>query len=104
MGRNNNSSMPGVINSKYENASDRKRNEMDSQERSKPGNNLKDPVRCPLCSSTLLCPRNKDYDEFIDQKLMRCMTSSDPICKKATSSPRNQAFLEATQLRVKHHN
>lgn len=101
MGRNNNSAMNGVINAKYDNASPRRRSEMDNNERNKPGNNIKDPVRCPLCSAVLMCPRNKDYDEFIDGKLVRCMTSSDPGCKAATSRQSNQEYLARVQMRVK---
>lgn len=100
MGRNNNSALSDVINSRYDNASSKKRHELDDNEKTKPGNLIKDPVRCPLCLTRLLCPRNKDYDEFVDNKLMRCLHSDEPTCKKAVANPKNKAYLEAVQVRV----
>lgn len=101
MGRNNNSALSDVINSKYENASNKKRNNIDDQEKNSPGNLIKDPVRCPLCSTKLMCPRNKDYEEFLDQKLIRCMSSDDLSCKAAVSNPKNKLYLETLMVRVK---
>jgi len=103
MGRkNNNSVLSDVIDSRYEGASSRKRTSMDNAEQSKPGNNIKDPVRCPLCSAKLLCPRNKDYEEFIENKILRCTTSGDPICKAACSNPKNQDYI--AKLKKRAHN
>lgn len=101
MSRNNNSALSDVINSKLENSSQRRRNEAEDNEKNKPGNLVKDPVRCPLCLARLMCPRGKDYEEFLDQKLLRCLTSKDPICHAATTSARNAEYIQLAQVRIK---
>jgi hypothetical protein len=100
MGRNNNSALSDVINSRLEGASSKRKADMISNENSKPGNLIKDPVKCPLCLTTLMCPRNQDYDTYIDRKLMSCTQSSDKVCKAATSNPKNKSYLEAVKIRV----
>lgn len=55
--------------------------------------NRTDPVKCPLCSRTLRCPRNVDYDEFMEAKNLRCLNSSDPICSATSKAKSNQSYV-----------
>lgn len=64
---------------------------------------LKDPVQCGLCSRTLMCPRNKDQDEFLHQKNINCVTSSDPICVIAVSSKGNAPHVARIRKNARSH-
>lgn len=55
---------------------------------------LSDPVKCALCSRLLQCPRGKDYEEFMERKNIKCMTSEDPICVKASRNPSNRPYID----------
>lgn len=52
-----------------------------------------DPVKCPICSATLKCPRTVDYDVYMENKNLKCLSSSNPICLKAAKSPSNQPYI-----------
>jgi len=64
------------------------------------GDLVKDPIRCPLCLATLMCPRSKDPDDYIDRVLSSCLKGSDPGCQKQAANPKNAAFIEALQMRL----
>jgi hypothetical protein len=63
-----------VIDPKMEGASRRKRDEISNKRESKSGANIVDPVRCPMCLTVLQCPRNKDYEVYIAEKNLRCLS------------------------------
>jgi hypothetical protein len=66
----------------------------DRSSRSKPVNEIMDPLHCALCSGILMCPRDKDYDKFMEQTNLKCLGSSDPICKRAVGNSSNAAYIE----------
>lgn len=55
---------------------------------------LTDPVRCPMCSRILQCPRDKDYEQFMERKNIKCLSSEDPVCLKASARVDNKAYIE----------
>ena len=44
------------------------------------------PVRCPACSRIENVSDKQDLESFMERKFQKCMASSDPVCKVATSS------------------
>lgn len=90
MRHNSNSSLSDVIDSKED--SGPRRRDKESKLKSA-ADEAKDPLHCALCSQVLQCPRNKDYDDFMQAKNLKCAESSDPICKRAAANPTNAAYL-----------
>lgn len=58
-----------------------------------PGNRMKDPVRCAMCSRVLLCPRSRDYEDFMVAKSLKCLSDDDPICQAAVKNRNNVAYI-----------
>lgn len=90
MGRSNDSSSIVLTLSE-----DSPREDRDRSSRPKPVE-IMDPLHCALCSRVMQCPRDRDYDQFMESKNLKCLTSDDPICKNAVNSPNEytQRYIE----------
>lgn len=77
---------------------DSPREDRDRSSRPKPVE-ITDPLHCALCSRIMQCPRDRDYDQFMESKNLKCLTSDDPICKRAVSSTnvQTQQYIERIQ-------
>lgn len=61
---------------------------------------LTDPIKCPMCGRNLQCPRNKDYEAFAAGVNRKCLTSSDPICIKASQNSGNVSYITRIKQEV----
>ncbi len=61
------------------------------------GEKMKDPIRCPMCLKTLMCPRSKDLDEFLRQVNIKCISSDESVCSQAVKNPCNAKYVATLQ-------
>ena len=44
------------------------------------------PVRCPACGKSKLVSDKQDLEAHMEREFLKCLHSSDPVCKVATRS------------------
>jgi hypothetical protein len=53
-------------------------------------NAIKDPVKCPVCSQTIMVPQNRDVDEYVTTKIKKCINDTSAPCYSVISSGKNK--------------